>query len=204
MAAHPTRYMPACGHSTAPSFNGNPLNISWFFEDVDILGDDAGIDEAAKIKHALRYASLCDNEIWTWLPSSKGTSWAPFHIEVVALYPGAEDDRRYSNVDLDRLAAKYAAYGIQSQAELGEYFREFVWITEFLKEKGRLSDRERDTAYESRFDQDFKEKIKRRLQYQKPDHFHDELYEFKDFHGCAHFLLAGTAVAADITVTMTI
>jgi hypothetical protein len=54
-------------------------------------------------------------------------------------------------------------------------------------------------AYESGFDLDFKDRIKCWLQYQKPDHFHDEPYDLKDFHSCAYFLLASTIAATQIT-----
>jgi hypothetical protein len=81
-----TQYMPAHGHSMAPLFNSNLLNISCFFEDVDILGDDAAINTAAKIKHSLRYASLSNYEIWSCLSSSKAADWTSFQAKVVALY----------------------------------------------------------------------------------------------------------------------
>jgi hypothetical protein len=46
--------------------------------------------------------------------------------------------------------------------------------------------------YENGFHAELKKDIKTRLQYQQPNHFHSEPYDFQDFHNCAHFLLAGT------------
>jgi hypothetical protein len=44
--------------------------------------------------------------------------------------------------------------------------------------------------------------VKSRLQVKFPDHYHDDPYEWQDFHQCAHFLLAGTATKSSIsTVT---
>jgi hypothetical protein len=40
------------------------------------------------------------------------------------------------------------------------------------------------------------------LQVKFPDHYHDDLYEWQDFHDCAHFLLAGMATESSVgTVT---
>jgi hypothetical protein len=44
--------------------------------------------------------------------------------------------------------------------------------------------------------------VKGRLQVKFLDHYHDDLYEWQDFHDCAHFLLAGMAAESSVgTVT---
>jgi hypothetical protein len=44
--------------------------------------------------------------------------------------------------------------------------------------------------------------VKSRLQVKFPDHYHDDPYEWQDFHECAHFLLAGMATESSVgTVT---
>jgi hypothetical protein len=188
-----TRQMPARGHSTAPTFDGNALNLNRFFDEVDLLAEEAKVDDRGKIKHSLRYASIGDYELWIRLPAAAHSDFSAFRKEVLELYPGAEDDRRYTISDLNRLTSTQANYGIRSRAELGEYYREFYRIAEFLKEKNRLSERELNIAYEAGFDHDLRTRVKTRMQYSEPDHFHDDPYDFKAFHKCAHFLLAGTA-----------
>lgn len=185
--------MPARGHATAPTFDGNPLNLKRFFDEVDLLADEAKLDDRGKIKHSLRYASIADFEIWDRLPTAAGGDFDDFRKAVIQLYPGAEDDRRYSVADLDRLTITQARHGIRTRAELGEYYREFFRIAGFLLDKRRISERERNLAYEAGFDPDLKQRVKMRMQYSKPDHFHDDPYDFQEFHNCAHFLLAGTA-----------
>jgi hypothetical protein len=185
--------MPTRGHSTAPTFDGNPLNLNRFFDEVDLLAEEAKVDGKGKIKHSLRYASIADYELWNRLPTATQSDFAAFRKEVLELYPGAEDDRRYTVADLNRLTSTQATYGIRSRAELGEYYREFFRIADFLKEKNRLSARELNAAYEAGFDPELRARVKTRMQYSEPNHFHDDPYDFKDFHKCAHFLLAGTA-----------
>jgi hypothetical protein len=52
------------------------------------------------------------------------------------------------------------------------------------------------------FDERLQEQVKRRLQVKFPDHYHNDPYEWQDFHECAHFLLAGTATKSSVgTVT---
>jgi hypothetical protein len=63
--------MPAHGHSTAPCFDGNTLNLCLYFDKVDSLSTDAGLNEEGKIQHALRYASREDNELWSTLPEAE-------------------------------------------------------------------------------------------------------------------------------------
>jgi hypothetical protein len=47
--------MPACGHSMAPCFDGNALNLCLYFDEVESLSIDAGLNEEGKICHALHY-----------------------------------------------------------------------------------------------------------------------------------------------------
>jgi hypothetical protein len=56
--------MPARSHSTAPRFDGNTLNLRLYFDEVESLSIDAGLNKEGKIRHALRYASQEDNELW--------------------------------------------------------------------------------------------------------------------------------------------
>jgi hypothetical protein len=56
--------MPARGHSMVPHFDGNALNLCLYFDEVELLSIDAGLNEEGKVCHALRYASREDNELW--------------------------------------------------------------------------------------------------------------------------------------------
>ncbi|MDT7543780.1 MAG: hypothetical protein QOE33_3695 [Acidobacteriota bacterium] len=185
--------MPGRGHSTAPTFSGDALDLDRFFEEVDILADDAGLDDAGKIKHSLRYARREEYELWSTLVPAVGDSFDDFKAAVKKLYPGADDDRRYSVADLERLTKKQAEYGIENRAELGQYYRDFIRIVTFLKAKNRISDNEVNRAYERGFDDNLRERVRTRLQFKFPDHFYDDPYPLEQFHECAHFLLAGTA-----------
>jgi hypothetical protein len=97
--------MPACGHSTAPRFDGNALNLCLYFDKVESLSIDPGLNEEGKIWHALHYASWKDNELWSTLPEAEAQvpDYARFHDAVVKLYPGADDERKYAESNLQQL-----------------------------------------------------------------------------------------------------
>jgi hypothetical protein len=115
--------MPAHGHSTAPRFDGNALNLCLYFDEVESLSI-TGLNEEGKIHHALHYASREDNELWSTLPKAEAQApnYAQFHDAVVKLYPGTDDKRKYAESDLQRLIDTQWQYGIESRAELGHYY----------------------------------------------------------------------------------
>jgi hypothetical protein len=63
--------MPAHGHSTVPHFDGNALNLRLYFDEVESLSIDTGLNEEGKVRHALRYASREDNKLWSMVPEAK-------------------------------------------------------------------------------------------------------------------------------------
>jgi hypothetical protein len=126
--------MPAHGHSTAPRFDGNALNLRLYFDEVESFSIDAGLNEEGKVHHTLCYASREDNELWSMLPEAEAQvpDYTRFHNAVVKLYPGADDKRKYAESDLQQLIDTQWQYRIESRAELRHYYREFRRISKFL------------------------------------------------------------------------
>ena len=59
------------GTPNAPKFDGKMLSqLPRYLEDIDLLGDQAGLDQEKKIKAALRYADLEEAELWETLPEA--------------------------------------------------------------------------------------------------------------------------------------
>jgi hypothetical protein len=117
-------HMPARGHSTAPRFDSNALNLCLYFDEVESLSIDAGLNEEGKVRHALRYTSREDNELWSTLPEAQAQApdYTRFRDAIVKLYPGADDERKYAESDLQRLIDTQRQYRIESRAELGHYY----------------------------------------------------------------------------------
>jgi hypothetical protein len=142
-------HMPAHGHSTVPCFDGNALNLCLYFDEVESLATNAGLNEEGKVHHALHYTSREDNELWSTLPGAEAQvpDYTQFRDAIVKLYPGADDERKYAESDLQRLIDMQRQYGIESRAELGHYYQEFHCISKFLIDKQCLSDIERNKMY---------------------------------------------------------
>ena len=141
--------MPLRGTSHAPRFEGDPQELQQYFEDVELLCEDAQLfADEDRIRWAVRYACCEDAELWSSLPSRAGADWSAFKAEVMRFYPGAEeDDRKYLRTDLDRLVEVQAAGSMTSRRDLGEYVRKFMLIASFLEKKGRLSKGEHEYKF---------------------------------------------------------
>jgi hypothetical protein len=89
-----------------------------------LLSIDAGLYKEGKVCHALHYASQEDNELWSTLPEAEAEApdYAQFCDAVVKLYPGADDERKYAESDLQWLIDTQRQYGIESRAELRHYY----------------------------------------------------------------------------------
>jgi hypothetical protein len=115
---------------TAPCFDGNALNLHLYFDEVESLSIDAGLNKERKVRHALCYASREDNELWSTLPEAEAQvpDYARFCDAIVKLYLGADDERKYAESDLQWLIDTQRQYGIESRAKLRHYYREFHHI----------------------------------------------------------------------------
>jgi hypothetical protein len=132
-----------------PCFDGNALNLCLYFDEVGSLSIDAGLNEEGKVRHALHYTSQEDNELLAMLPEAKAQvpEYAQFRDAIVKLYPGADDERKYAESDLQQLIDTQWQYRIESRAELGHYYQEFHCISKFLMDKWYVSDIEWNKMY---------------------------------------------------------
>jgi hypothetical protein len=66
------------------------------------LSIDTGLNKKGKIQHVLRYAIQEDNELWSMLPKAEAQlpDYIRFRDAIVKLYPGADDERKYAESDL--------------------------------------------------------------------------------------------------------
>ena len=144
-------------------------------------------------KHACRYVDIDTSELWESIPEyAAGISFNTFRIAVHKLYPGSEDDRKWSIADMDKLVGEQLRIGIFNASDLGLYFRAFYNITKFLATKNRISDAEQSRAFVRGFQPGLWSRIARRLELKYPDHYPDDPYPLDDIHEAAKFVLAGS------------
>jgi len=69
-------------------------------------------------------------------------TYLEFVAAIYTLYPGSEEERKWSVADMDKVVGERSRLGVISLGDLGEYYRQFLAITRFLRSKNRLSEAE--------------------------------------------------------------
>ncbi|PCH37007.1 hypothetical protein WOLCODRAFT_92235 [Wolfiporia cocos MD-104 SS10] len=196
--------MPVRGHATAPVFDSSqPRSIQRFFQDLKHLFTlCAVIDEEEKKQWVVRYAPIDEADLFEVLPAySPGTPYADFKKAVYNLYPGTDDERKWSVADMDQLVGECARLGIHSIADLAGYHRDFLAITTFLISKNRISAAEQGRAFARGFQPALWARILWRLELKDPDHYPDDPYVVDDIHRAATFVLHGTQAGTSPAAT---
>jgi len=98
--------MPSPSDYSAPRFDGHLPLLKYFFDKVDYLGDFCGLSAVEKIQHTLRYLNFKEYKTWRSCSSTQGSNWDVFKTEITVLYPGADEDRKYTVVNLEILVDK--------------------------------------------------------------------------------------------------
>ncbi|KAF8548030.1 hypothetical protein OG21DRAFT_1489721 [Imleria badia] len=134
--ANPLPQMPLRGSTSALKFDRkNPALLPRFLEDVDLLGTAAGLSDAQKIRTSIQYADLEESEGWELLPAAMALPavWNDFITAVKALYPGCK-------------VQEYRAKPMRTLADLSEYKRKFMKVSQFLINGRFLSELDRETT----------------------------------------------------------
>jgi hypothetical protein len=194
-AANNNRVMPARGQSTAPKFNpSQPRELRRYFAELDTLFLTCNIDDHAEKKmYACRYLDIDSAELWETLPEyADAHTYGEFVTAVYLLYPGSEEDRKWSITDMDKLIGEQLRLGILNATDLGVYYRSFYAITQFLISQNRLSTAEQSRAFVRGFQSDLRQRVAQRLELKFPDHLPDDHYDLTVIHAAAKFVLHGT------------
>lgn len=187
--------MPARGHSTAPKFSPEqPRELHRYFEELAILFTTCAItDEGEQKKHACRYLDIDTSDFWQSIPEyATSVSFAEWKKAIFKLYPGADDNRRWSMTDMDKLVGERTRLGIETIEELASYYRSFHTITTHLIAQGRISGSEQSRAFVRGFQPALWSRIKRRLEIKNPDFDQDSAYTLKEVYDAAKYILHDT------------
>lgn len=179
--------MPARNNSSAPRFSGDARDLRAYFEEVEIIMGDHGLDitDAALWKrYVLRYLDAEKQEEWRYLqgsgegePTTNAAGAAVPDIlniaiwrqNIINLYPGAEATERYTPVDLFTLTQKRASKEIRSRDEFAEYHRQYQKMARFMKSTSLLSEKELNVYYLTGITGNLRTLIDNRLSIKEPD-----------------------------------
>ena len=118
--------MPSRGDRSAPKFDPKqPCELRQYFDDLDFVFTCAGVTDRTKIKqHACHYVDVDTTELWETLTeyTDATKSYDEFQTAVHTLYPGSDEERKWSVTDMDKLVGKRMHIGIILLRDLGEYY----------------------------------------------------------------------------------
>ena len=113
-------YMPLSGERTAPTFDPtSPRTLSRFFRDLEDWFARIGVtDDQEKKNYAVSYVDVTTEDLWSALDKfSSPDTYDQWKSDIVALYPGADESRRFTIPDIEDLVAHWQARGFQSIEE---------------------------------------------------------------------------------------
>ena len=102
--------MPARGDRSAPRFDPQqPRELRRYFADLDFAFTRAAIAERAEMKkQACRYVDVDTADLWESISeyANQQSTYEDFVKAVHALYPGSEEERKWSVANMDKLVGE--------------------------------------------------------------------------------------------------
>ena len=192
----PLSDLPAHREETAPSFlNDQPDELERYFEDLHTLFTRHNIaDQQDRKEAACRYTSIRTEQLWktTSAWSDPAQSFDDFKTEVSKLYPGALGSRSHTLQELERTIARYVRIGIQSSAELGEYYCQYLLITRYLIARNSISAIEQSWYFFRGLSPVLEACVRERLQQKFVDHLPDDPYPLSNVFEAANYVIMST------------
>lgn len=191
-----TRLMPTRNSRDAPRFSGDdPLELLPFLKAYEVLTTACKITGTDKVQQLGNYAALSDSELWADLPSYELDNWDDFKAAVIALYPGAEESRRFTISDLEAIRDQQQRTPLPNLYDYGEFNRKFIRVSGWLKKKQKASELEIHRIYWSALPAGLQNKVSRRLEITIPQQPTDVPFTTSEVHEAALYVLAGTSTS---------
>ena len=192
----PLSDLPARREETTPAFlDDQPNELERYFEDLHTLFLRHNVADQQDCKEAAcRYTSIRTEQLWktTSAWSDPAQSFDDFKTEVSKLYPGVLGSRSHTLQELERTIARYARIGIQSSAELGEYYRQYLLITRYLIARNSISTIEQSWYFFRGLSPALEAHVRERLQQKFVDHLPDDPYPLSDVFEAANYVIMST------------
>ncbi|KAJ7657947.1 hypothetical protein B0H17DRAFT_955520 [Mycena rosella] len=188
----PPKALPARRSKTAPSFDGKPGQVEHYFRDVKDTGAETERNaDTELINIALRYVDIDDEQLWS-RKQTAGMTFDASKAEIKKLYPGSDGERLYTWTDLREVVKKGPERSPRDREEFAKYQRDLQRIADFLKDKGKISDRERNELFMKGIHSDFRFRVLQRLQIVKSTQPSDEPSFMDDIIAAAEWAIDGT------------
>jgi hypothetical protein len=143
-------YMPFRGHELCLTFNLKVLHtLPRYFADLDDLFAICSVtSNTTKKQYVTYYIDIDTSDLWKYLPShDPAVPYTNFVSAIIALYPGADDDHKYTIANMESLVSQQLQIAIQFVDDLAEYYRPFLTISWYFLSKNRISEGECNRAF---------------------------------------------------------
>src|ERR1700690_730388 len=120
--------MPTRGTSKAPHFSPDKLReICRYFQDLDNLFKTCNITaDTAKKQYTCHYVTIDPSDLWSSISAFGATvSWNDFVKAVCKLYPGTDDEQKWTIADMNTLVGSQLRIGIYDKIKI-HYFQLFA------------------------------------------------------------------------------
>lgn len=187
----------------APQFKSDePGGLIHFLRIYQRLADEAGLSIADKITRLIEY--IPPNEAQLWSDCSAFTNpvdWDAFKKEIYDFYPGCEDARRFGIEDLVRFRDTTRQSVIDTLWAWGEFHREFLRISGWLKKENLIGDLELQRHFWDAIPETLQIIVGDRLRVKFPDHRRSMPHNIKTIYEAAIFSLDATSTTKPPTFT---
>ncbi|KAJ2912850.1 hypothetical protein MD484_g7577, partial [Candolleomyces efflorescens] len=189
--------MPARNERRAPSFNGTGAFLPQFFRDFEVAANRAGLDTDRWLLKVLDYARVEDYDLWKQVSEQPRMTWEDFKKQIGKFYAGADDERKYTLIDLEQLCETTSAKSSMTRSDFSDLYRKFYTIVTYLKSKDRLSDREASRQLLLALNLDLRRRVRAQLRAMEPTHYPDDPWTIQQIVDAANIVLATSAAETD-------
>ena len=159
-----SKYMPAFGEKSAPTFNEDkPRELPRFFAELErLFKRDPALTDTEKKADVLRYLDYDLEQVWRTIPEYDNllSTYEQFKAAVYVYYPNSTGDFVYSMREKEAHVQKYKDEGINSADDLQRFHLRFLAITNWLVKKEQMGIPEQRREYMKSFSQPLLGEIK--------------------------------------------
>src|SRR6266850_1624537 len=156
-------------------------------------------DRQIKKDQAWRYVQQGDSELWAALPEHRLMfSYTAFKGAVMHLYPGANEDWKYTHNNVERLISDRQNTGIKTLDHMASFYQQLFTMTKYLVDRNRMLVAEQSRVFFHGFRRDLLNKVLQRLQLKFPDHHLDDPYTLDEIYVVAQYALQGASILFEL------
>lgn len=166
-APEPLDKMPHRGSAKAPKFSGKARDLVEYLNEIQFLCTAAGcMKEKEWIKWACWYLDRDTVTLWDTIADREATSWNAFVTSLAEAYPGASRlERTFVKQDLYDLVKAQGKKDIETEEDLGEYYRKYTEIARYLVDKKKITSGDFDSYILEGLDPELKQEVLTNLKF---------------------------------------